>query len=82
MRTLAGATSRCIPYRLASAGAISMKLAGLLLLPAGWLLVISALVLLAASVARGAFVFAGIGVEVLGLVLLVRSHLGGSGVHE
>jgi hypothetical protein len=59
-----------------------MKLAGLLLLPAGWLLVISALVLLAASVPRGAFVFAGIGVEIMGLVLLFRAHLGVPPEHE
>jgi uncharacterized membrane protein len=52
-----------------------MKLAGLLLLPAGWLLVASALVLLAADTPRGVFVFAGLGVEVLGLVLVARAHL-------
>jgi hypothetical protein len=50
-----------------------MKLAGLLLLPAGWLLVVSALVLLGAAFARGAFVFAGLGVEILGAVLLIRA---------
>ncbi|MGB6199777.1 MAG: hypothetical protein WA871_05010 [Candidatus Acidiferrales bacterium] len=53
-----------------------MKLAGLLLLPAGWLLVVSALVLLAAAAPRGAFVLAGVGVEIIGLVLLIRAHLG------
>jgi hypothetical protein len=53
-----------------------MKLAGLLLLPAGWLLVVCALALLVAPVPRGAFVFAGIGVEILGLVLVARAHLG------
>jgi protein-S-isoprenylcysteine O-methyltransferase Ste14 len=68
--------------RSARAGANSMKLAGLLLLPAGWLLVVCALVLLVSSVPRGAFVFAGIGVEILGLVLLVRAHLGARGDHE
>jgi hypothetical protein len=59
-----------------------MKLAGLLLLPAGWLLVVSALVLLAAAFARGAFVFAGLGVEILGLVLLIRAHLGAARERE
>lgn len=53
-----------------------MKLAALLLLPAGWLLVVSALMLLAAAVPRGVFVAAGLGVEALGLILLVRTHLG------
>ncbi len=52
-----------------------MRLAGFLLLPAGWGLVIAALILLAASGPRTAFVLAGLGVELLGLVLLVRSHV-------
>lgn len=49
-----------------------MKLAGFFLLVAGWTIVLAALAALAAT-ARAAFVFAGIGVEVLGLVLAVRS---------
>jgi hypothetical protein len=52
-----------------------MKLAGFLLLLAGWLLVLSAVVLLAAPSPRAAFVLAGVAVEVLGLVLVVRTHL-------
>jgi len=52
-----------------------MRLAGFLLLPAGWGLVIAAVILLAASGPRTAFVIAGFGVELLGLVLLVRSHM-------
>ncbi|MGB6431302.1 MAG: hypothetical protein WBF06_12020 [Candidatus Acidiferrales bacterium] len=59
-----------------------MKLAGLLLLPAGWLLVVCALVLLTRSNPRSAFVFAGIGVEILGLVLFFRAHLGAPREHE
>jgi len=59
-----------------------MKLAGLLLLPAGWLLVVSALVLLVADAPRGAFVFAGVGVEILGLVLVARAHLAESKERE
>jgi hypothetical protein len=52
-----------------------MKLAGLLLLPAGWLLVLAAVILLPAAVAsQGAFVLAGVAVELLGLVLLFRTH--------
>ena len=51
-----------------------MRLAGFLLLPAGWGLVISALILLAAAGPRTAFILAGFGVEILGLVLLVRTH--------
>jgi hypothetical protein len=57
-----------------------MKTAGFLLLPAGWLLTIAALVLLRASGARNAFVLAGIAVELLGMFLVFRAHLApGSG---
>jgi len=52
-----------------------MKLLGFLMLLAGWAIVLSALVLLAPAPARTGFVLAGIGVEVMGLVLVVRSHL-------
>jgi hypothetical protein len=52
-----------------------MKTAGLLLLMAGWLLVLSALALLVPGVARNCFVAAGLAVECLGLVLTVRAHL-------
>ncbi len=52
-----------------------MKLVGVILLLAGWVLVLSAIVLLASAVPRNAFVLAGMAVEVLGLVLVFRSHL-------
>ncbi len=52
-----------------------MKLAGFLLLLAGWGIVLGAVMLLASAVARTIFVLAGLGVEVLGLVLVVRYHL-------
>jgi hypothetical protein len=52
-----------------------MKLAGFLLLLAGWVLVLAAIALLGAAGPRGAFLLAGIGVELLGLVLVARSHL-------
>jgi hypothetical protein len=51
-----------------------MKIAGFLLLLAGWLLVLSALLLLPAGGARSAFVLAGMAVEALALVLVFRSH--------
>jgi hypothetical protein len=51
-----------------------MKIAGLLLLLAGWLLVLSALVVLRAAWPQALFMLAGVGVEILGLVLLFRSH--------
>jgi len=51
-----------------------MKLAGLLLLVAGWVIVLGALLLLASAAPRAAFALAGIGVQVLGLVLTARAH--------
>ena len=52
-----------------------MKLAGILLLVAGWAIALSAIVLLPAPVGRAVFVLAGIAVELLGLALMVSSHL-------
>ncbi len=52
-----------------------MKVAGFLLLLSGWALVLAAVALLSAAGPRGVFLLAGIGVEVLGLVLVARSHL-------
>jgi len=51
-----------------------MRFVGFLLLVAGWFLVLAAVVLLASPVSRAAFVFAGIAIEVLGLVFVFRSH--------
>ena len=51
-----------------------MKLIGCLLLFSGWLIVVAALVMLAAFAQRAAFVAAGMGVEVLGLVLLTQAY--------
>jgi hypothetical protein len=52
-----------------------MKLAGFLLLPAGWAIVLIAIALFPAVSARSAFVLAGIGIEALGLVLVIRAHI-------
>jgi hypothetical protein len=52
-----------------------MKVAGFLLLLAGWVLVLAALILLRSLRAQTGFVLAGVAVEGLGLVLAVRSHL-------
>ena len=52
-----------------------MKLAGFLLLPSGWAIVLSAIALLPSGFARGAFLLAGLGVEALGLGLAVRAHM-------
>jgi len=52
-----------------------MKLAGFLLLLAGFAIVLAAIVLFPAATPRGWFVFVGIAVELLGLVLVLRSHM-------
>jgi hypothetical protein len=59
-----------------------MKLLGFVLLVAGWVLVVSALVLLVQEGARGAFAVAGLGVEITGLVLVARSHPKPRGVED
>ena len=52
-----------------------MKITGLLMMPAGWFIVLTALVLLRAFLARNLFIAAGIGVEIMGLILFTRAHL-------
>ncbi|MBV9341816.1 MAG: hypothetical protein JO159_13135 [Acidobacteria bacterium] len=52
-----------------------MKISGFLLLVSGWLIVIAALILLHGR-AVPPFVLAGLGTELLGLVLVARAHLG------
>ncbi len=52
-----------------------MKLAGFLLLPAGWVIVLTAIVLLPPGSARGAFLLAGLGIQALGMGLVVRAHM-------
>jgi len=52
-----------------------MKLLGFLLLLAGWIIALTAIVLLPSVAARAAFVIAGMLVEILGFGLVVRAHL-------
>lgn len=52
-----------------------MKLAGILLLLAGWGIVLSALVLLRTTTALADFVLAGAAVELIGLLLMFYPHL-------
>jgi hypothetical protein len=52
-----------------------MNLAGLLLLVAGWVIVLTAIGLLPPGTARAVFVLAAVAVEALGLILVARSHL-------
>lgn len=52
-----------------------MKLAGFLLLLSGWGIAMTAIALLPSPSIRLGFFLAGMGVEAIGLVLAVRSHL-------
>jgi hypothetical protein len=52
-----------------------MRLIGLLLLMAGWAIVLAAFLMLDAGGARAIFVAAGVATELLGLALTARSHL-------
>jgi hypothetical protein len=56
-----------------------MKLTGLLMMPAGWFIVLAALMLLRTVLMQNLFIAAGVGVEILGLVLLIRGHLTAKG---
>jgi hypothetical protein len=52
-----------------------MKLAGFFMLVAGWFIVLASMPLLGSMKLLTVFVLAGLGVEVIGLALVVRSHL-------
>ena len=52
---------------------LRMKLAGMLLLLAGWGIVVSAVVLFPRPVSRSLFVLSGLAVQGLGLILAFRS---------
>ncbi len=51
-----------------------MKLAGFLMMAAGWIIALAAVAMLPSDPPRAAFVLAGIGVEAIGLVLAFRAH--------
>lgn len=59
-----------------------MKILGFLLLVSGWAIVLTAVALLMREAPRAAFVLAGIGVEIIGFVLLVRAHPARRGERE
>jgi hypothetical protein len=59
-----------------------MKLAGFLLLLAGWSVLVVTIVILPSLAARSVFVVAGLLVETLGIVLVGRSHRRPAGVRE
>jgi hypothetical protein len=59
-----------------------MRFFGFLLLLAGWVIVLTALALMVADAPRIIFVLAGVGVEIVGLVLVIRAHPLRRGAHE
>jgi hypothetical protein len=56
-----------------------MKLAGLLLLLAGWIILVVAIAILPTQLTRSIFVIAGLMVEAFGLVLVTRYHCQSTG---
>jgi hypothetical protein len=58
-----------------------MRLVGFFLLVAGWSIVLAAIALLQAAPQAG-FALAGVGVQLIGLTLAVRSHLIPHGDHN
>lgn len=52
-----------------------MKLAGFLLIVAGWIIVLASVALLNSLAPRTVFVLAGVAVELLGFILVTRSYL-------
>lgn len=60
-------------------GALSMKRLGFVLLLAGWLIVLAAIVLLPSAAVRAAFAISGIAVEILGFALVAQAHLSSPG---
>lgn len=52
-----------------------LKIAGFLLMLAGWTIVVTAVLLLRTPMAKTAFVLAGAAIEILGFVLVARAHL-------
>ena len=52
-----------------------MKLVGFLLLVSGGVIVLTAIAMLPPTAARGAFAVAGLAIEIVGLVLVFRSHM-------
>ncbi len=61
---------------------VGMKVIGLLMMPAGWFIVLAAVALLRLLSAQEVFVAAGCAVEILGLVLIIRSPAGVKGESE
>jgi hypothetical protein len=52
-----------------------VKLVGFLLLVSGGIIALMAIAMLPPTAARGAFILAGLAIEIVGLVLVFRSHM-------
>jgi hypothetical protein len=52
-----------------------LKIAGFLLMLAGWAIAVAAVLLLRTPTPKTAFVLSGLGIEVLGFVLAARAHV-------
>lgn len=52
-----------------------MKFAGLLVMPAGFFLILAALVLFPDPARRAAFVLCGLAVQAMGLAVAIRGHM-------
>lgn len=57
-----------------AAGSMLLKTGGFFFLLSGWAIVLGAVALLGSPAARGAFMAAGMALEIGGLAILVRSH--------
>jgi hypothetical protein len=63
-----------MPFAAPGGRSVGVRLAGFLLLLAGWGLVLAALAMLVGATPRTIFVLAGFAVEILGLTLAALSH--------
>jgi hypothetical protein len=59
-----------------------VKFLGFMLLLAGWMIVVAAVAMLPAGAVRSIFALAGTGVEILGLVLIIRAQPAARGEHD
>jgi hypothetical protein len=54
---------------------MELRMAGLLMMVAGWILMLAAVVMLNSLPLRTGFAMAGLAVQMLGFVLLTRAHI-------
>jgi len=59
-----------------------MRVAGFLLLPAGWLIGAAAVVLLKSATPQASFIVAGLAVQFLGIVLAAKTYVSHRGGHR